>query len=95
MANLYLLTIDYLGYDTFDSCVVCAKDETSARGVHPRASWEHHAKTPMDTLWDAEDYFLPVWVTIGQKDKINVKLIGKAAKSVPVGSVVIASFNAG
>jgi hypothetical protein len=35
--KLYLLTqTDNRGYDTFDSCVVCAPGEEEAREIHPR-----------------------------------------------------------
>ena len=34
--NIYLLTNNVVtGYDTYDSCVVVAKDEESARLIHP------------------------------------------------------------
>lgn len=34
--NIYLLTNNVVtGYDTYDSCVVVAKDEESARLMHP------------------------------------------------------------
>jgi hypothetical protein len=36
MSNLYLLTQDTVrGYDTFDSCVVCATTENVARRILP------------------------------------------------------------
>ena len=34
--NLYLITQTVNnGYDTYDSAIVCAKDETAAKGFHP------------------------------------------------------------
>jgi len=36
MANLYLLTQSSVsGYDTFDSCVVCANNEDEAKEITP------------------------------------------------------------
>jgi hypothetical protein len=35
--NLYLLSqTENRGYDTFDSCVVCAPNEEQAKTIHPR-----------------------------------------------------------
>ena len=38
--NLYLLTQeDASGYDTYDSCVVAAKNEEDAKQIVPRNCW--------------------------------------------------------
>lgn len=88
---IYLLTQNEVGgYDTFDSMVVTAKDEESARLIHPKASWEHHreAKTPMDKLWSNSD----VWAM--HPSKVMVTLLGTARSGATEG-IECASFNAG
>lgn len=38
--NLYLLTQNrIIGYDTYDSCVVAAKNEETARNINPDGKW--------------------------------------------------------
>lgn len=82
--NLYLLSqSDNTGYDTYDSCVIAAKNEAEARKMHPDGS------TPVEK-W-AEDIW-DEWAK--QPDQVEVKLIGKAVKGTEVG-VILASFNAG
>ena len=67
-------------YDTFDSAVVCANDEESARNMNPRngesADWSHQYS----------------WCD--SPDKVTVEYIGEAVDSLLAG-VVVASFNAG
>jgi|WetSurMetagenome_2_1015567.scaffolds.fasta_scaffold67863_3 hypothetical protein len=81
LLKLYLLTQDEeIGYDTFDSCIVAAKDENEAKQYHPSGR-----------LNDREDNWGD-WPT--NKDVITCIEIGKANKEQQVG-VIIASFNAG
>lgn len=70
-------------YDSYDSAVVCAKDEDQARNMHPNGAPER--------LKDMT-YFGRSWV----KDpaSVSVRLIGKAAHTEKAG-VICASFNAG
>ncbi len=78
--KLFLLTQEQVrGYDTYNSCVVCAKNEDKARLVRPSRTWE-----------DSTPY--PSWAT--NPSKVNVKYIGDAEPSMKEG-VVLASFNAG
>lgn len=79
--NLYLLTQDVnTGYDSYDSVVVAAKDEDSARRIHPCefSKWGGY---------DDRDWAV-------SPDQVDVKLIGKAVKGTLEG-VILASFNAG
>lgn len=78
--NLYLLTQDVnTGYDTFDSVIVAARDEASARMI-----------LPSDSLsWEEPSYS---WVS--SPESVNVVFIGKAVKGTVEG-VVLASFIAG
>lgn len=79
--NLYKLTqTDALGYDTFDSCIVAAVNETKARSVHPQGKGGFHAGT------------FRTWAS--SPDLVTATLIGTAKEGTPSG-VILASFNAG
>jgi hypothetical protein len=83
--KLYLLKQDTNNdYDTYDSCVVCAKDEDAARHIHP--DWEFQKGKEWWKEKRAYD-----WALI---DDVQVTYIGEAAEYVGPG-VVCASFNAG
>jgi hypothetical protein len=79
--NLYLLSQEQNNdWDTYDSCVVVANSPEEARLIRPDGSnWEGNLKYKG---WA----FSP--------DKVTVSLIGTAIDQ-EIGSVVIASFNAG
>jgi len=78
--KLYLLERnEQVGYNEYDSCVVCAKDEEEAKTIHPSN----------DT--DAEDSY-GTWTTT--KENIDVTLLGTALKGMKKG-VICTSFNAG
>ena len=39
--NLYLIWQDEnMGYDTYDSCIVCAENIDEACKIHPNGNWE-------------------------------------------------------
>ncbi len=79
--NLYLLEqTDNRGYDTFDSCVVAARDVESARNIHPQGQ----------QFWGQQNF--GTWAR--SPDKVRVMLIGTAVAGTPEG-VILASFNAG
>ena len=71
-------------YDTFDSAVVCAPDEATARGMDP-GSGEPIAKQDWVSRWSA-------WCS--SPDAVKVTYLGEAAETIPKG-VVCSSFNAG
>ena len=80
--NLYRISADTIGYNQYDSAVVCAPDEETASRMHPDgATWnpEH---------WDC---YGRSWAK-SPKD-VAVKLIGQATNNINVG-VICASFNA-
>lgn len=83
--NLYLLSQNERnGYDTYDSCVVCAESEDEAKRIHPREQNEcFHGRNN----WQSE-----TWASY--PENVTCKLIGTAADNVKKG-VVCASFNAG
>lgn len=83
--NLYLLTQgDNTGYDTYDSCVVVAKNEDEAKKIHPSGDDEQSWKT---------DKIFRSWAN--SPDTVEAELIGKAVKGSVSGTVICSSFNAG
>jgi hypothetical protein len=81
--NLYLISHARDGeYDVYDSAVVAAPDEATARTIHPRTGTIY----PCDKWNEWGDWIYP--------DNVEVKLIGKAARGTQQ-SVICASFNAG
>lgn len=90
--NIYLLTQNTnTGYDTFDSCVVAAPDEATARTLHPRGgrNWNGRAWAWSDgTLGYAREF---EWT---DPDNVTVKHVGTALADQSVG-VICASYNAG
>ncbi len=83
MLKLYLISQDTNnGYDTFDSAVVCAKNEKIAQTIHPfkGLNWDG-VKEDYDTWCDAKD--------------VEVVELGKANKNQKEGDVICSSFNAG
>lgn len=79
--NIYCISQDeQTGYDTYDSAVVCAKDEDQARNMHPNDFGE--------PLKDGSG----TWAK--EPASVSVRLIGKAAHTEKAG-VICASFNAG
>lgn len=79
MAHLYLLTqSDNKGYDTYDSCIVCAENIIDAKQIHPDRFRGWNGRT-----WSY------------RPETVKVYCIGIADSNLKVGSVVLASFNAG
>lgn len=71
--NLYLLTqTENTGYDTFDSCIVAAKDENEARTIHPSRNPENWG----DDTW------------CSSPEKVTVTLLGTATNEVSFGVVL-------
>ena len=94
MLNIYLLTQNTnRGYDTFDSCMVAAPDEATARGLHPRGDrvWNGHRWAWADgNPHNASD---GGWT---DPDNVTVEHVGVtlAERHFLVG-VICSSFNAG
>jgi len=84
--NIYKISqTEHNDYDTYDSAVVVAEDEESAKKINPSGSNDAE-------WWKMERSWNNPWIT--DLSKIKVKLIGEADDSVEKG-VVVASFNAG
>ena len=78
--NLYLISQSKnSGYDTFDSAVVCAKDEEGARNTLPD---ERLNNGDLGDEW------------VSDLSQVEVKYIGEAGKGIKEG-VICASYNAG
>lgn len=71
-----------LGYDTYDSAVVCAPNEETARNIHPGEAKMLFGRTGFDRTW------------CSMPEDVLVEYIGKATKGINQG-VIVASFNAG
>lgn len=84
---LYKLSQDINNdYDTFDSAIVAAENEESARMIVPgNFGWEDYYKDYKNT------HYAP-WAD--RPDQVKVQLIGIADSTIEKG-IVLASFNAG
>lgn len=73
-------------YDTYDSAVVAAEDEASAKLIHPSGypEREWREEGPIDRQYGC-------WTS---KENVRCKYIGQAAPGIEAG-VICASFNAG
>ncbi len=81
--KLYLLSQDVnTDYDTYDSCVVCAKNEEDAKTIHPS-----NRIGPVNI--NRENY--GSWCGLND---VKVEYIGRPSKGLKRG-VICASFNAG
>ena len=90
--NIYLLSQSVnTGYDTWDSCVVIAKDEEEARMTHPY--YRYFTDDPNDEYnnWNGIDRSYGGWC---DAKYVSVELIGTAADGMER-QVVCSSFNAG
>ncbi len=86
--NIYLLSQSKNnGYDTYDSCVVIAKDEKQARHIHPQCL--NFPKAWKGKKWWNDDYG-----TWAKPEDVQAILLGKARKELVAG-VACHSFNAG
>ena len=100
--KLYLLSQDVNnGYDTYDSCVVCAEDEDAARRVHPSEYVTHNRDGKWYGTYEAGGEYetenangYASWVPFTKIADIKVTFLGEADESTPHG-VVCSSFNAG
>lgn len=89
-------------YDTYDSCVVCAENEESAKRIHPSTIWESGGYYNEDTkeFWTHNIHGTPYlfegkygsWTN--NLDVVIVELIGTANESIKKG-IICSSFNAG
>jgi hypothetical protein len=92
--KLYLISIEYMGYDTYDSAVVAAESEDDARHIHPDGR-----SCSKDGRWVVEcsdgtyiDFDCESWAKFSEINFIDVEYLGETDK---VRGVILASFNAG
>ncbi len=81
------------GYDTYDSCVVAALDEASAKRIHPSfygGTFDEAQETWVDS--DGEPRSHGDWAL--SPDQVTAVCIG-ATTTEELGTVICASFNAG
>jgi hypothetical protein len=85
--NIYLVyQEESKGYDTYDSMVVVAPDEETAKRIDPSTMW---GTFMTEHRWN-NNY--GSWAS--SPDNVYVKYLGKADESQEVG-LVLSSFNAG
>jgi hypothetical protein len=85
--KLWLISQDInTGYDTYDSAVVAAEDEASAKLIHPSGDRQMVWR---DTGHVDRDY--GAWTS---KEHVQCRYLGEATSNVEAG-VICASFNAG
>jgi hypothetical protein len=94
LMKLYLISIEYIGYETYDSAVVAAESEDDARHIHPDGKIHPENSKWVRKLWDGnminEDG--EEWVKFSEIDSIDVEYLGETNKER---GVILASFNAG
>ena len=84
--NLYLIRQSANNdYDTYDSAIVCARDEDDARSIHPGGYDE------VVPLGDSQRDPSGTWTS---HNNVKVKLVGVAVEGIERG-VLVASSNAG
>jgi hypothetical protein len=85
--KIYVLSQDQNdGYDTYDSVVVAAEDEESAKRIHPDYTLGDNWKDN----WEHQDYS---WCE--SPDLVGVEYIGTYEGKETEPHVILASFNAG
>lgn len=90
--NIYLLSQSKnTGYDTWDSCVVIAKDEEEARMTHPYYKFFNDDPYDEYNNWDGINGNYGGWCNAKY---VAVELIGTAVDGMER-QVVCSSFNAG
>jgi hypothetical protein len=98
--NLYLISQGVNNdYDTYDSAVVVAEDEESARKIYPAINdfvYTYHDDSwwwiwPGHTTSESKEVHNYCWA---DADQVDVEYLGKAAPGVEAG-VICSSFNAG
>jgi len=90
--KLYLISqTENNDWDTYDSAVVAAPDEDTARNLNPRAEGESDSNLFVD--WN--NLRESTWFTWASKpENVKVVCIGIANTNTPLG-VILTSFNAG
>jgi hypothetical protein len=86
--KLFLLEqSEYNGWDTYDSCVICAENEEEAKKIHP-ASEHYEVGDWLNTRNLRHDWAI-------NTNQIKATFLGNADESIELNSVICASFNAG
>ena len=93
--KIYLVKrTDYTGYDEYDSTVVIAKDEESAKRIHPNEDYSYDEAGAKFIHLSNSGH---VWTNDSWTNNlslISVTYIGEAHVNAPAG-VILSSYNAG
>lgn len=81
------------GYDVYDSAVVVAADEASARLIHPSQYAKNYDPTMSPKSYHSWTRPYGSWAT--HPDKVMTTFLGVADPALEDGAIVCASFNAG
>jgi hypothetical protein len=86
--KIYVLSQDQnVSYDTYDSVVVAAEDEESAKRIHPDYTLGDNWKDN----WDEDEEYS--WCN--SPDDVKVELVGTYEGTKTEPHVILSSFNAG
>lgn len=86
--KLFLLEqLENNGWETYDSCVVCAENKEAAKKIHPA-----NVHYEVGIWWSKNDRRYD-WAT--SIENVKCTLIGDAFEHIELNSVICASFNAG
>ncbi len=86
--KLYFVSTDQdLGYDSYDSFVVCCESEEIARTIHPASGESEWTKYQIEGRYKT-------WVKREDIGGLTVQFLGVATKGVEKG-LICQSFNAG
>jgi hypothetical protein len=77
-------------WDTYDSAVVVAPDERSAKSRHPGGDY-----TWKDGAWTTPSGYASSYSSWAAPGDVTAQYIGEAAPDLLMGEVICASFNAG
>lgn len=86
--QLFLVATDeYLGWDTYDSFVICCENEYVARNSHPQ-NGQYKWWTTKNMVHNKS------WVPPEKVEELKVVFLGEAADSIKKG-IICSSFHAG
>lgn len=91
MKKLYkIYSEEEVGYDMYDSAIVCAESEEAAKDIDPgEGKYRRLAWLELDSNKPCADYWLD------NREDVKVQYIGIADDSIELNSVILTSFNAG
>ena len=94
MNKIYLLTqTEQRGYDTYDSCVVVARDRDAASKITPASTFMEIEDNWWNQPYDSDTYVSDTWAS--HPNNVTVRCLGIAGDTLSDGEIICSSFNAG